>query len=87
MSQKLENDAVKIERYILFTKEAGKHQVRPSSSLYLLVPSPIVDLLKQRNIDLRKLKENPLLILCSLAIETDGPKLLYSFSQQNEKEE
>lgn len=79
----LKQDPIKIERYILFTKESGRHVVRPSSSLYVLIPAEIQRILMQKGLNLKK-KPKEVNIFCSLVEESDGVnngkmKLLYTF--------
>lgn len=76
----LNQDPIKIDRYILFTKESGRHVVRPSSSLYVLIPAEIQRILRQRGLNLKK-KPKEVNIFCSIVKENDGIKLLYTFQK------
>lgn len=47
--------SIKVERYLLITRQGGSIEVRPASSIYLLVPSDLRAFLKEKyNIDLQK---------------------------------
>ena len=63
------DEPVKVERYILLTRDAGTITIRPSSSVYLLLPSDIYKRLKNGfNLDL---KEKNLEKFCSLVSESE----------------
>jgi hypothetical protein len=69
-----------VQGEILFTFPAGYISISPANSLYLLVPSELLDKLETLGIDIRAMKKDKSLLAdVSLAISTDNEvKLIYA---------
>ncbi len=87
------DESIKIERYLLITRQGGIISIRPSKSIYLLLPAEIVQRLKgEFNLDIKK--EKNLEKVCSLVREDENGRewirIIYDVwrpSKQNRQEQ
>jgi len=79
--------SVKVDKYFIVRNEAGYFCFSGGTSVYVLVPARIRDILKtQFGINLQRKPKN-IKILCEMRLEGGQAKLVYEFSLEPSKDD